>query len=155
VEEQIQIVQDAIRAIRDIRSKYNRPADELSKVSAQGSLKTVNILNENAQLIKQLAGVKDFQAGAETAKPRNAATAIVADLRIYVHDAIDPDAERERLEKQKQQLEAAKKTVEAKLSNKDFVSKAKPEVVAQAREKLAQLQEQLETVRKHLFELDG
>jgi len=155
VEEQIQIVQDAIRAIRDIRSKYNRPADELSKVSAQGSLKTVNILNENAQLIKQLAGVKDFEAGVETAKPRNAATAIVGDLRIYVHDAIDPDAERERLEKQKQQLEAAKKTVETKLSNKDFVTKAKPEVVAQAREKLTQLQEQLETVRKHLFELDG
>jgi valyl-tRNA synthetase len=155
VEEQIQIVQDAIRAIRDIRSKHNRPADELSKVSGQGSLKTVNILNENAQLIKQLAGVKDFEAGVETAKPRNAATAIVGDLRIYVHDAIDPDAERERLEKQKQQLEAAKKTVETKLSNKDFVTKAKPEVVAQAREKLTQLQEQLETVRKHLFELDG
>ncbi|MCJ7674499.1 MAG: valine--tRNA ligase [Sedimentisphaerales bacterium] len=155
VEEQIPIVQDAIRAIRDIRSKYNRPLDELFKVSAQASPKTVNILNENAQLITQLGGVKDFEAGAERAKPRNAATAIVGDLRIYVHDMIDPEAERQRLEKQKQQVETAKKAVEAKLSNKDFVSKAKPEVVAQAREKLAQLQEQAETIRKHLFELDG
>jgi valyl-tRNA synthetase len=155
VEEQIPIVQDAIRAIRDIRSKYNRPLDELFKVSAQASPKTVNILNENAQLITQLSGVKDFEAGAETAKRRNAATAIVGDLRIYVHDMIDPEAERQRLEKQKQQVETAKKAVEAKLSNKDFVSKAKPEVVAQAREKLAQLQEQVETIRKHLFELDG
>jgi len=155
VEEQIPIVQDAIRAIRDIRSKYNRPPSELFKVSAQASPKTVNILNENAQLITQLGGVKDFEAGAERAKPRNAATAIVGDLRIYVHDMIDPEAERQRLEKQKQQVETAKKAVEAKLSNKDFVSKAKPEVVAQAREKLAQLQEQAETIRKHLFELDG
>jgi valyl-tRNA synthetase len=155
VEEQIPIVQDAIRAIRDIRSKYNRPPDELFKVSTQASPKTVNILNENAQLITQLGGVKDFETGAERAKPRNAATAIVGDLRIYVHDMIDPEAERQRLEKQKQQLEVAKKTVEAKLSNKDFVSKAKPEVVAQAREKLARLQEQVETIRKHLFELDG
>jgi valyl-tRNA synthetase len=155
VEEQIPIVQDAIRAIRDIRSKYNRPPDELFKVSAQASPKTVNILNENAQLITQMGGVKDFEAGAERAKPRNAATAIVGDLRIYVHDMIDPEAERQRLEKQKQQVETAKKAVEAKLSNKDFVSKAKPEVVAQAREKLAQLQEQVETIRKHLFELDG
>jgi valyl-tRNA synthetase len=155
VEEQIQIAQDAIRAIRDIRSKYNRPLDELFKVSAQAPPKTVNILNENAQLIKRLASVKDFEAGAETAKPRNAATAIVGDLRIYVHDMIDPQAERQRLEKQKQHVEAAKKAVEVKLKNKEFVTKAKSEVVAQAREKLAQLQEQLETVRKHLFELDG
>ena len=155
VEEQIQIVQDAIRAIRDIRSKYNRPQDELFKVSAQASPKTVNILNENAQLIKQLGNVKDFEAGAETAKPRNAATTIIGDLRIYVHDMIDPEAERQRLEKQKQQVETAKNTVEAKLRNKDFVTKAKPEVVAQAREKLTQLQEQVETIQKHLFELDG
>ncbi len=155
MEEQIQIAQDTIRAIRDIRSKYNRPLDELFKVSAQAPPKTVDILNENARLIKQLGGAKDFEAGAERAKPRNAATAIVGDLRIYVHDMIDPQAERQRLEKQKQHVEAAKKAVEVKLKNKEFVTKAKPEVVAQAREKLAQLQEQLETVRKHLFELDG
>jgi valyl-tRNA synthetase len=155
VEEQIQTVQDAVRAIRDIRSKYNRPLDELFKVSAQASPKTVNILNENAQLIKQLGSVKDFEAGAETIKPRNAATAIIGDLRIYVHDVIDMEAERQRLEKQEQQVETAKKAVEAKLKNEEFVNKAKPEVVVQAREKLAQLQEQLKTIQKHLSELKG
>jgi len=155
VEEQIPIVQDAIRAIRDIRSKYNRPPDELFKVSAQASPRIADVLQKSTQLIMQLACVKDFEPAVAATKPRNAATAIVGDLRIYVHDMIDPEAERQRLEKQKQQVETAKKAVEAKLSNKDFVSKAKPEVVAQAREKLAQLQEQVETIRKHLFELDG
>jgi valyl-tRNA synthetase len=155
VEEQIPIVQDAIRAIRDIRSKYNRPPDELFKVSAQASPRIADVLQKSTQLIMQLARVKDFEPAVAATKPRNAATAIVGDLRIYVHDMIDPEAERQRLEKQKQQLEVAKKTVEAKLSNKGFVSKAKPEVVAQAREKLARLQEQVETIRKHLFELDG
>ena len=155
VEEQIPIVQDAIRAIRDIRSKYNRPPDELFKVSAQASPRIADVLQKSTQLIMQLACVKDFEPAVAATKPRNAATAIVGDLRIYVHDMIDPEAERQRLEKQKQQVETAKKAVEAKLGNKDFVSKAKPEVVAQAREKLAQLQEQVETIRKHLFELDG
>ena len=46
------------------------------------------------------------------------------------------------------------KATEAKLTNENFVTKAKPEVVAQAREKLAQLTEQLETVTKHLLELE-
>ena len=72
---------------------------------------------------------------------------------VYVHDAIDVKAERVKLEKQKEQIEKGKKAVEAKLSNENFISKAKPEVVAQAREKLAELTEQLETVDKHLSEL--
>ena len=42
---------------------------------------------------------------------------------------------------------------QAKLANKDFLAKAKPEVVAQAKDKLAQLTEQLEAIEKHLSEL--
>jgi valyl-tRNA synthetase len=68
---------------------------------------------------------------------------------------IDPQAERARLEKQRQELERAKKGVEGKLGNANFVARAKPEVVAQARERLQQLQEQLQAVERHLAELDG
>jgi len=35
------------------------------------------------------------------------------------------------------------------------VTRAKPQVVAQAREKLSQLQEQLQAVERHLAELNG
>jgi valyl-tRNA synthetase len=45
--------------------------------------------------------------------------------------------------------------VEAKLANENFVNKAKPQIVAQAKDKLAQLVEQLNTVEKHLSELDN
>jgi valyl-tRNA synthetase len=86
-------------------------------------------------------------------KPNNAATAIVEDIQVYIHDVIDRRAERLRLEKQKQEIEQAKKGVEGKLANSNFVAKAKPEVVAQARERLAQLQEQLQAVEKHLAEI--
>ena len=81
--------------------------------------------------------------------------AIADGIEIYVHDVIDPEAERGRLEKRKQEVEKAKKAVEGKLGNENFVTKAKPEVVEQAREKLAKLSEQLQTVEKHLSELEG
>ncbi|MHC4338185.1 MAG: hypothetical protein ACYSTG_09635, partial [Planctomycetota bacterium] len=45
------------------------------------------------------------------------------------------------------------KAVQARLSNENFVAKAKPQVVAQARDRLAELAEQLKTVEKHLSEL--
>jgi len=153
-EKQIMLVQAAIRTIRDIRSNRNIPSNELLVVSAKSQHQTVEILNGNAELIQQLAGVKEFKAGIALVKPQNAAISIMEDAtEIYVHNAINLQAEREKLEKQKQQIEKAKKAVEAKLANEDFVTKARPEVVAQARERLVELSEQLNTIEKHLSEL--
>ena len=100
-----------------------------------------------------MAGVKEFHAGTDIVKPANAAVSIADVTEVYVHEAIDPEAERLRFEKQKQQIEKAKESAEAKLGNENFVTKAKPQVVAQAKARLAKLIEQLETVEKHLSEL--
>ncbi len=152
-DKEIEITQAAIRTVRDIRSNRNIPPNEMLVVSAKSQQQNVNILNRNAELIEQLAGVKGFSAGTAIVKPANAAVAVADTTEIYVHDAIDPEAERLRFEKQKQQIEKAKNAVEAKLANENFVTKAKPKVVAQAKDKLAQLTEQLKTVEKHLSEL--
>jgi valyl-tRNA synthetase len=151
-EKQIMLIQAAIRTVRDIRSNRNIPPNEMLVVSAKSQQETVEILNSNAELIQQLTGVKEFKAGVTIVKPANAAVAIADATEVYVHDAIDVDAERAKLEKQKEQIERAKKAVEAKLANENFVTKAKPEVVAQARDRLTELLEQLKTVEKHLSE---
>jgi len=154
-EKQIETIQAAIRTVRDIRSNRNIPPKEMLVVSAKSQQETVDILNRNAELIHQLAGVKAFEAGIDIVKPATAAVAIADATEVYVHNAIDPQAERQRLEKQKQQIEEAKKAVEVKLGNENFVTKAKPEVVARARNRRAKLSEQLKTVEKHLSELNG
>jgi len=152
-DKEIEIIQAAIRAVRDIRNSRNIPPSETLVVSAKSQQQSVDILSRNAELIEQLAGVKEFKAGIDIAKPANAAVAIADMTEVYVHDAVDPEAERLRFEKQKQQIEKAKNVVEAKLANKDFVTKAKPKVVAAAKNKLAELTKQLKTVEKHLSEL--
>ncbi len=154
-EKEIEIIQAAIRTVRDIRNDRNIAPKELLQVSAKSQQEHVDILNRNSSLIEQLAGVKEFKAGTDIIKPANAAVGIADAAELYVHDAIDPEAERQRLEKQRDKAEKARAAVQAKLSNENFVNKAKPEVVAQARDKLAELSEQLETVEKHLAELDG
>jgi len=154
-EKQIEITQAAIRTVRDIRSKRSIPPNEMLVVSAKSQEETVDILNRNAELIHHLAGARRFEAGTAVVKPSKAAVAIADAMEVYVHDAVDPETERRRLEKQKQQIENARNGVEAKLGNEDFVRKAKPKVVAHAREKLAQLQEQLKTIEKNLSELES
>ena len=102
-----------------------------------------------------LADLDEFIAGTDIKKPENAATAIAGSMQIYVHNAIDPQAERSRLQKQKQQVENGIKGLLAKLNNENFVTRAKPEVVAQAKEKLKEAQAQAEAIDKLLKELDS
>ncbi|HIJ52245.1 MAG TPA: valine--tRNA ligase [Planctomycetes bacterium] len=154
-EKQIALVQAVIRTVRDIRNNRSIPPKEMLVVSAKSQQETVDILNRNAELIGQLARLKKFEAGTAIVKPPKAAVAVAEATEVYVHNAIDPEAERGRLQKQKQQLDRAKKATEAKLANNDFLTKAKPQVVEQAREKLAELSEQLKVVEKHLSELES
>ena len=154
-EKQIATVQDTIRTVRDIRNDRNIPPKEKLVVSARSQQETVDILNRNAELIQHLAGTKEFEAGAAIVKPPNAAVAVTDVTEVYVHDAIDPEAEKQRLEKQRQKVEKARKSTEAKLGNNDFLTKAKPEVVEKAREKLAELSGQLEVIEKHISELES
>jgi valyl-tRNA synthetase len=155
IEKQIDIIQKVIRTIRDVRSKRNISPKERLVVSVKSQQEVVETLNRHSELIAQLAGVKEFNAGIDIVKPKNAAVAIVDVTQVFVHEVIDPQAELRRLEKQKQQIQKARKSVESKLSNENFVTKAKPQVVAQAKEKLARLTEQLDTVEKHLSELNS
>ncbi|UCG48636.1 MAG: class I tRNA ligase family protein, partial [Phycisphaerales bacterium] len=154
-EHQIEIVQTVIRSVRDIRSSRNIAQKDLLVVSAKSHRENVEILNGNSGLIRQLAGIKKFEAATDVAKPADAAVAVADSIEVYVHNVVDNEAERARLEKQKAQVEKAKSAVEAKLANGNFVSRAKPEVVAGARQKLGELTEQLGTVEKHLSELNG
>jgi len=154
---EIDRIQAAVRAIRYIRNEYNitpfRKLNVSVNISAKDTKPIVNLYSKHSNLICQLERLDKFKAGDDIQKPKNAAAVIHDDMQIYVHDVVDTEAERKRLEKQKDEIEKAKKAVEAKLGNENFVAKAKPQVVKQARDRLAELTEQLKTVEKHLLEL--
>ena len=154
IEQQIDNIQTVVRCVRDIRSKCNIPPSSKLVVSVNAPNDISGILNADAGLLCQIANLKEFSASHSAPKPKNAAAAISGQMQIYVHDAIDIEAERKRLTKQKEQIEGVKKGVEAKLANENFIARAKPEVVAQTKEKLAEYTEQLKAIEKHLAELN-
>jgi valyl-tRNA synthetase len=149
-EKQIDVVQAVIRSIRDIRSQYNvSPAVKLNAMAA-GPETACKMLNHNAGMLCKLANLESFTAGVGLEKPARAAAAIANDLNVYVDNVIDPEAERKRLEKLKEQITNQLKGMEAKLNNENYLSKAKPEIVQETRNKAAELKEQLETIEKHI-----
>jgi valyl-tRNA synthetase len=153
VERKIETIQNVIAAIRDIRNKYTiHPAKKLQG-GIDAPAQRIDVLNENINLICEQAGMEKLTIEAGLAKSTNAAAAIVGDLQVYVYDVVDVDAERERLQKQKEFIENGIKPLQAKLSNESFVSRAKPEIVEQSKHKFKELTDQLEAVNKHLAEL--
>ncbi|MBN1787861.1 MAG: class I tRNA ligase family protein, partial [Sedimentisphaerales bacterium] len=153
IEKEIAVVQEVVRAIREIRNKYTVAPNKKLVASANAAGKAEKILNANAELICDRAGLEKFTASGDESKPKSAAAAIVEQIQVFVHDIIETEAELKRLEKQKAEVLAGVKGNEAKLNNENFVNRAKPEVVQQARDRLAELKQQLATIEKNLEEL--
>jgi len=154
VERKIETIQNIIAAIRDIRNKYNiHPVKRLAG-AVNAPAQRVTVLSENVRLICELAGMEKLMVASRLQKPANAAASIVEELQVYVYDMIDIEAERQRLQKQKEFIENGSRPLQAKLTNENFLSRAKPEIVEQSRQKLKELTEQLEAVNKHLAELE-
>ncbi len=155
IEGDIEFIQEVIRNLRDLRSKYNIAPSQKMSASVSGPSDIADILNDNNQLVCQLANIDIFTAAQELPKPENAAVAISRGIQTFLHNAIDTKAEHARLTKQKEEILKAKKGVEVKLANENFINKAKPEVVEQARQRLNELAEQLATIENHVTQLQS
>jgi valyl-tRNA synthetase len=152
-ERQIETVQNVIRAIRDVRSQYTIPPARPLACSASAPEAVCDMLNKNLILIQKQAFIESLTIETGLEKPDNAAAIVIGDIQIYVHDAVDKEAERNRLQKQKEFIEKGIAPLAGKLGNENFTSRAKPEVVEQSRQKLKELQDQLAAVEKLLAEL--
>jgi len=89
--------------------------------------------------------------------PKGAAQAVVdeATLILPLDGIIDLAAERARLGKEIAQATNETEKVERKLSNADFVARAKPEVVAENRERLSAFQQEIARLQAALRRLDS
>ncbi len=154
IEKKIEVIQGAISGIRELRSKYNKTPKEQLKASINTSEDMSEILNENVELISNLANLEEFNSGSNIEKPEKAAATIVGQMQVYLHDAIDMEMERKRLNKQKEEIEKGIRSCEGKLGNENFVNKANPEIVQQTRDRLTDYQRQMEAIEKHLAELE-
>ena len=87
--------------------------------------------------------------------PPPGAPAVVGALEIYLplDDLINLDEERARLAREVAKMEDEIARVQKKLSNGDFVAKAKEEVIQKERDKAAQFDEKLRTLRSSLAKI--
>ena len=130
-ERAMELVMDAIKAIRARRSEMNVPPSkkaELTVVTEERAVFTTGIPS-----LKRLANASEVTVTADAPADVNGLVSVVtsaAKLYIPLAELVDLDAERARLAKEIEKAEKYLAGIEKKLSNEKFVSKA-PEAVVQ------------------------
>jgi valyl-tRNA synthetase len=144
-EQQFDLMQQVITRIRDARNQMSvEPARRIPVIMAVSN--DLAIFEQQMPLIEFLARTEKPQLYSTLDhKPEQAMALLAGTVEIYLPLAgmIDIGKELERFDKEIAQAQQEQSRLQSKLANKNFVSKAKPEVVAKDREKLVEQEEHL------------
>ena len=156
-EESMELVKDAITAIRARRAEMNVPANK--RVNMTISTQRQNVFTAGIPFFGRLAGAEGVTVSDtvdEGAMEREGMVEVVthaARIFIPLAELVDFEKELARIAKEKENCLKQIAMFEGKLSNESFVSRAPEKVVNDQREKLAKakaLLEQLEESEKRL-----
>jgi valyl-tRNA synthetase len=143
-------------AIRNLRSEMNVPPGREADVTVRASGEVARVATEQSPYVRSLARVAGLHLGEDAVKPHHSASAVVGAAEVFVHleGLIDLKVEDDRLKREVERTEKQILSAQRKLSNQDFLEKAKPEVVEGEREKLRELETSLEKLKAALTALE-
>ncbi|HOO37010.1 MAG TPA: valine--tRNA ligase [Deltaproteobacteria bacterium] len=147
----MECINDVISGVRSIRGETNiSPSLMLDVVLKVKSSGMEQLMKTYSVFIRDLARVKSIAFIAEgSSRPKKCALAVTPEVEVYVplEGVIDIDKEKERLDKQ---IAKARKELDAKqkkLSNRNFLEKANPEIVQEQ----VRLKEELDFMLERLL----
>ena len=146
-EQAMQLIMDAITAIRNRRAEMNVPPSKKAKVLIVTEKE--DVFKQGSVFFEKLASASEVLVMAEKSGIDNNAVNIVvpeAEIFLPLDELVDREKELERLNAEKKRLEGEIKRVEGKLNNPGFVNKAPEKVVAEERAKGEQYKAMLDKV---------
>ncbi len=155
-EEEMRVVMDLIKAIRNIRAEKGvPPGREITAIVHTGE-RFQNVLESADAYVRSLARVGTYEVrSTDSDKPERAVAAVTSGTEIFLPlaDLIDIEEEVARLKKELAGVQADLQRSAARLANEGFVQKAPANVVEGARKRHAELEETEKKLRVRLEEL--
>jgi len=152
--DQMELVMDAVRGIRNIRAEMNVPPSKQASALVRVSSSSVSdVLRSNLDIIYSLAKVSKMEFGEEDLHiPHKAVSCVIKGAEIFIpmEGLVDLDTEIARLEKEKSNLKNEIERVNKKLSNQGFLEKAPKDIVEKEQQKQKDYQEMLQKVEQRL-----
>jgi len=150
---EMDLVMGIITGVRNIRGEMNiGPSKRVNVLIEMPDEGEANIIRQNMVHVQNLAKVDSLAVESKVSKPEASATAVFGQNQIHVQlkGLLDFSEERKRLRKEIKKIEKDMEISEKKLSKKDFVEKAPPEIVAQVRTKAETMRLKLDKLNQNL-----
>ena len=150
--EQMALVMDTIRAVRNLRHEANVTPGKKVQVVLKPDPSHESLLNGAIPYILRLCNAESVIVGATATPPEERVTNVIAGVEVYLSLAglVDMEAELERLRKEKKDLDSEVSRLLGKLNNAAFVAKAPADIVEKEKEKLAMYEDRREKVLTEL-----
>jgi len=153
-EEEMKTIIDIVHSIRNARAQSR--IEPARWIEAQIYVKDQAAMESHCRAIEALARVQPLgllDLGRRGESHEGAMVLVLRDVEIVLPTMADLDAERRRLEKEKEALEGRIADLRSRLSNESFLNKAPPEVVDKEQMKLLDSESRLEKVDERLAQL--
>ena len=144
-----------MEAVRNARSAYKIPPRQQVEATTKAPAPMSQLIFETRYLTGPLTNCVGRGVGPYIDKPAGSATVLVGDVTVYLHDVVDVETEKARLEKLLADKQKQVKTFEGRLSNEKYVNNAPAHLVQETRDQHAAAVKELEQVEKQLDELAG
>ena len=158
-EQAIELIKEAVRGIRNIRTQMNvAPSRKAAVYVVSGSEAVRGVFEEGRLFFASLAGASEVTVqGDKSGIADDAVSVVIPNATVYIPFAelVDIGQEIERLEKEAKRLEGELARVNGMLRNERFLSKAPEEKVAEERAKLEKYTQMAEQVQERLVQLRG
>ncbi|MBR4581845.1 MAG: valine--tRNA ligase [Lachnospiraceae bacterium] len=156
-ENEIEIMKEAVRGIRNVRTGMNVPPSKKAAVYVVSDKAEMrNIFEEGKLFFASLASASEVNVQADkTGIGDDAVSVVIANANIYIPlaELVDLNAEKERLEKEQKRLEGELARVNGMLSNERFISKAPQSKIDEEKAKLEKYTQMMEQVKERLAAL--
>ncbi|MGN0467754.1 MAG: valine--tRNA ligase [Acutalibacteraceae bacterium] len=151
-EAKMEIIMEAIKAVRNRRSEMNVPPSRKAHVYI--ATENNEIFETGSVFMKRLASASDVTVSDAFDIP-GAVSIVTSHAKIYIPmgDLVDFEAERKRLNKEKEAAEKKLAQINGKLSNPGFLSKAPEAVVNGQKAEAAKLNEKIKMIEESLASL--
>jgi valyl-tRNA synthetase len=144
-EQNMAIIMEIIKAIRNMRSEVNVPPGKKSEVILLVANDAVLLtLQNNRQYVTTLAAAEPVNLSLTSVdKPQNAMTQVVGGVEIYLplKSLIDVGKETARLSKELETIDKELERIAGKLTNAGFIAKAPSAVIAKEQARVAEYEE--------------
>ena len=157
-EKAVEVIKEAVRAIRNVRTSMNVPPSKKAKVFVVSENQELLNIFENSKVFFATLG---YASQVEIQKDKSgigedAVSAVIPQANIYMPFAelVDIEKELERLKAEEKKLKGELARVQGMLNNEKFMSKAPEAKVLEERAKLEKYTQMMEQVKDRLSQLE-